>query len=145
MVDRELARKEIFKFGSLHFPPSTQEALGALIDKLAEVSRNENHCRAIVRTILEDPGEGERWPTVKSIGDVAYSLLSDKEKLHGCERCQNTGWISTQRILRGISYDCAYPCHCRPPAPEPEELKKRRTGKLEKVTAPHWTEEREQI
>ena len=66
MLDRELARKEIFKFGSLHFPPTTQEALGALIDKLAEVSRNENHCRAIVRTILEDPGEGERWPTVKT-------------------------------------------------------------------------------
>lgn len=139
MLSRDFARSELFKLGSLHFPPSTTEAMGVLIDKLAAVSRSERHCRAIITAILENPGDEQRWPTPKTIGDVAWSLLTDEERSARCERCGGLGFTSV--IRKG--YECAVPCVCRTPAPESQEQPKERKGKLAKVIPQDWQTQRE--
>lgn len=139
MLSRDFARTELFKLGSLHFPPSTTEAMGVLIDKLAAVSRSEQHCRDIVQAILDAPGSEQRWPTPWTIGDVAHKLLPEPEENARCERCDGLGF--THVIRKG--YECAVPCVCRPAAPEPQEQPKERKGKLAKVIPQDWQTQRE--
>jgi len=129
MIDRKFASLEAQKFGQLHFPPQTKIALDQLIDDLAAVSRSEQHCRQIVAAILENPGEDERWPTSKSIRDVAWNLLSEADRAVGCLKCNGTGWIHMQRMVGKIPYDYASPCKCRPspPAEAPEKPREMET------------------
>lgn len=123
MIDRDFAKHELQKLGQLRFPPQTKIALDVLIDKLAEVARSEAHCRSIVEEILDNPGEEERWPTSKTLSDIAWRLLDDAERAVGCSLCLGTGWISAKQLVRGVVYDFASPCTCRPAPPAPEATK----------------------
>jgi hypothetical protein len=117
-VTYNFAEEQAKRFGNLRFPPSTAESLKELVQCLADTSRSERHCRSIVDSILDSPGEDRGWPDKSSIRNIGWSLLSDEERAHKCASCGGSGWKEEpDRIVNGVAYAFRSRCRCLPPVP----------------------------
>jgi hypothetical protein len=106
MVDQNTAKRELARWEPLRFPPQTDAGIRELLTTLGNACRSPEHCRAVVSEILS---HADQWPTPRIIREVAWSLLSEKEKQgRTCPHCTN-GWV--HRVVKG--YSCVAECECR--------------------------------
>lgn len=127
-IDRELAKKLVEQFTAFAAPPMLQGGLTTTIDTLVACARSERHARAIVREIVETPGDPPRWPAPDRIRSVAWQLLSEEERTPQCSRCGGSGWHHFTRLVRGVSHDFSQRCSCRGGAAEAHDGKMSAAG-----------------
>lgn len=113
-ITREIARALVGQFTAFAPLPQAKEGLTLTIDTLIASARSEGHARSIVRDIVDAPGDPARWPSPDRIRSVAWSLLTESEKITPCHRCGGSGFIHTVKTIGGIPYDFSALCSCRP-------------------------------
>lgn len=130
-ISRELARSLVGQFTAFAYLPQADEGLTLTINTLIASARSEAHARAIVREIVDAPGDPPKWPPPDRIRSVAWALLAESEKSTACDRCGGCGYIHTVRIIGGVPYDFSDKCACRPlPQSPTQETKPVRGGKM---------------
>lgn len=126
MITEEYARSQIAAhWSTLAFRPDA-DGLRLTIQTLVRCSRSQEHCRRICEELRDAPGEDNRWPSANVIRDVAWSLLSDEDRAHRCDRCGGSGYVSTQWTIGGVAYDFSAPCGCLGSQPAPRAQEKPR-------------------
>lgn len=121
-IKREVARALVGQFTAFSPLPQADEGLTLTINTLIASARSEAHARAIVREIVDAPGDPPKWPSPDRIRAVAWALLTESEKAIKCGKCGGSGFIHTVRIVGGVPLDCSGPCSCRVvPQPAPDQ------------------------
>lgn len=125
-ADYKFCCTQIDRLGVLDFPPTNETAMSEMYKTLHKCARSRRHAEKIIDAIIEAPGREDdgiqRWPKPDRIRAVAWSLLEERDKQIGCHKCNGTGFISGERVIGGVAYECSNPCSCRPAAP-PEETR----------------------
>lgn len=116
-IDRDTAKALVSAFTAFAPLPQAMEGLTLTINTLIAAARSVAHARAIVNEIVDAPGDPARWPSPERIRSVAWSLLTEAEKVNPCQKCAGSGFMHTEKLIGGVVYDFSAPCSCRAPAP----------------------------
>lgn len=121
-IKRETARALVGQFTAFAPLPQADEGLTLTINTLIASARSEAHARAIVREIVDAPGDPPKWPPPDRIRAVAWSLLTESEKSNPCKKCNGCGFVHSVRRVAGVPLDFSEPCSCRvAPQPAPDQ------------------------
>lgn len=112
-IKRETARALVGQFTAFAALPQADEGLTLTINTLIASARSEAHARAIVREIVDAPGDPPKWPPPDRIRAVAWALLTESEKASKCGKCGGMGFVHSVRRVAGVPLDFSEPCSCR--------------------------------